>query len=154
MGHITFYYTIIYQTLNQNAEAESEKLRIKSICSIQVLLFKYSWLTDRREVWASLLKQKFCQFAGLEHSGVLTQCQGGKTSAMILKKQLFLPINLGKVIRSFPNYSESITRQRERLFTSGKHSRQQSIFPGVDVPASSPQGQKPKSYISDSTGLS
>ena len=26
------------------------------------------------------------------------------------------------------------------------------IFPGVVVPASSPQGQKPKNYISDSTG--
>ena len=48
----------------------------------------------------------------------------------------------------------SIILQRERLFTSGKHSGQLSIFPGVDVPASSPQGEKAKSYISDSTGLS
>ena len=37
---------------------------------------------------------------------------------------------------------------------SGKHSGQLSIFPGVDVPASSPQGEKAQSYISDSTGLS
>jgi len=41
---------------------------------------------------------------------------------MILEKQLLLPINLGRVIRPFPNYLESIIRQRERLFTSGKHS--------------------------------
>ena len=54
-----------------------------------------------------------------EHSGVLTQCQGGKTSVMILEKQLLLPINLGRVIRPFTNHLESIILQRERLFTSG-----------------------------------
>jgi len=73
---------------------------------------------------------------------------------MISEKQLLLPINLGRVIRPFPNYLESIILQGERLFTSGKHSGQLSILPGVDVPASSPQGEKAKSYISDSTGLS
>jgi len=90
----------------------------------------------------------------VEFSCVLTQCQGGKTSAVILAKQLLLPINLGRVIRPLPNYLESIILQKERLFISGKHSRQLSMFPEVDVPASSPQGQNPKSYISDSTGLS
>jgi len=45
-------------------------------------------------------------------------------------------------------------QQTTRLFTSGKHLGQLSIFPEVDVPASSPQGEKAKSYISDSTGLS
>jgi len=30
------------------------------------------------------------------------------------------------------------SRERERLFTSGKHRRQLPIYPGVDVPASSP----------------
>jgi len=60
-------------------------------------------------------------------------CQGGKTSAVILQKQLLLPINLGKV------WSPSF--YRERLFTSGKKSRLFSIFPGVDVPASWSQGQ-------------
>ena len=35
-----------------------------------------------------------------------------------------------------------------------KKTEQLSILPGVDVPASSPQGEKAKSYISDSTGLS
>jgi len=43
---------------------------------------------------------------------VLTRCQGGKTSATILEKQLLLPINLGRVIRPFPDYLESIILQR------------------------------------------
>jgi len=47
-----------------------------------------------------------------------------------LQKQL-LPINLGRVMRPFPNNSDSIFLQRERIFTSGKHLRQLSIFPGV-----------------------
>jgi len=32
---------------------------------------------------------------------------------------------------------KNISKQLERLFRSGKQSRQLSIFPGVDVPASS-----------------
>ena len=52
---------------------------------------------------------------------VLTRCQGGKRAAMTLEQQLLLPINLGRVIRPFPNYLECIILQRERLFTSGKH---------------------------------
>ena len=107
--------------------------------------------------------------AGLKHSGVLTQCQRGKTSAMTLEKQLLLPINLGRVIRPFPDYLESIILQRERLFTSGKH-RQLSVLPCLDVPASSLRGQtamlrvaalvakaatkKNKSCNSDSPGIS
>ena len=63
-------------------------------------------------------------------------------------------INLGRVIRALSNYLESTILQRKILFKSGKLSRQLTIFPGVDVPASSPQGEKAKSYISDSTGLS
>jgi len=58
---------------------------------------------------------KKCKFAGLEHSGIFTQCQGGKTSAAILQKQLLFPINLGRVIRQFPNYLDSIILQRERF---------------------------------------
>ena len=73
---------------------------------------------------------------------------------MISEKRLLLPINLGRVIRSFPNYLESIILQRERLFTSGKHSGQLSIFPGVDVPASSPQGEKLKTLQIASNMLS
>ena len=72
---------------------------------------------------------------------VLTQRQGGKTSAMILEKQLLLPINLGRVIRPFPNYLESIIPLRERLFESRKHWRRLTIFREVDVKESSPQGQ-------------
>ena len=56
---------------------------------------------------------------------VLTQCQGGKTPAMILEK---LPINLGRVLRPFPNYLEFNILQRERLFTCGKHSGQLSYL--------------------------
>jgi len=67
---------------------------------------------------------------------VLTPNKGGKTSAMILEKQLLLPINLGSVIRAFPNYLELFVPNRLEIFP---------IFPGVDVPASSPQGQNPKS---------
>ncbi|MEQ2275883.1 hypothetical protein XENORESO_010326 [Xenotaenia resolanae] len=81
---------------------------------------------------------------------------------MTLQKQLLLPFNLGGVRRSSPNHLKSIILQRGRLFLRGKHLRQLPIFPGVDVPADSAQGQsvnqrnyqKPKSSISDSTGLS
>jgi len=43
---------------------------------------------------------------------------------MILEKQLLLPINLGRIIRPFPNYLESIILYLEKLFTSKKRSRQ------------------------------
>lgn len=50
------------------------------------------------------------------HSGVrwLNAKQG--KSAMILEKQLLLPINLGKVISPFPNHLKSIIPQYGRLF--------------------------------------
>jgi len=68
--------------------------------------------------------------------------QGGKTSVInIIEKQLLLPRNLLRVIEPFPIHMEPIILQRERLFTSGKHSRQLTISPGVDVPASSFRGQ-------------
>ena len=79
---------------------------------------------------------------------------------MILGKLLLLPINLGRVVRPVQNNLESIMLQRERLFTSGKYSRQLPIYP-VDVPASSDRAmllkttkkyknKKNKSYISTS----
>jgi len=91
-------------------------------------------------------------------SRVWTQCQEGKISALILDKELLLPIDLGRVIRSYPNHLESIVLQWKELFTRGKkkHSRQMTIFPGVEFQASSPKGQTvqcSKSTISDSTGL-
>lgn len=49
--------------------------------------------------------------------------------AMTLKEQLLPLIKLGRAMRPFPSYLKSIILQRERLFTSGKHSRQVSIFP-------------------------
>jgi len=55
-----------------------------------------------------------------------------------LREAIVIAVNLGRVTRPFPNNSKSI--QRGTLFTSGKHSRQFPIFPGVDVPANSPQG--------------
>ena len=47
----------------------------------------------------------FLQFSGLEHSGVLTQCQNGKTQAMVEEKKLLLHINLEKV-KNFPFYQQ------------------------------------------------
>ena len=55
----------------------------------------------------------------------------------ILEKYLLLPINLGRVRRSFVNNVESTILQWERLFISGKHLRESSVF----SPASSPQGK-------------
>ena len=56
-------------------------------------------------------------------------------------RELLLPINLKRAIRLFPNYLESIILQWEQLFPSEKHSRQLPIFPGVNILASSLQGQ-------------
>ena len=73
---------------------------------------------------------------------VLTQCQEGKTSTMILEEHWWLPIHLGRVIGPFPNNLESIIPQWERSSTNGKHCHWQlPIFQGVDVPASLHQGQ-------------
>lgn len=66
---------------------------------------------------------------------------------MILKKQLSLPNNLGKVIRSFPDSLKSINLLWERLFRSGKYS-QPPIFTGVDVPGNSPQCQAVQKTLS------
>lgn len=71
--------------------------------SSQALLIKFTWLSDHHQVWAPLYKLKFWQFAAPEHSGVLTQCQRGKTSTMIFNKTMLLPINLASVKRPFPN---------------------------------------------------
>lgn len=46
---------------------------------------------------------------------VLKQCQGGMTSSVILKNQLWLPIKLERLKRLFPNNLKSIIRQWERL---------------------------------------
>lgn len=47
---------------------------------------------------------------------VLTWCKGGQTSAMMLKKQLLLPINLGRALRPFPKNFTSIIPQWTRSF--------------------------------------
>lgn len=73
--------------------------------------------------------------------GVFTECQGGMTSAVVSDKQLLLPISLVKVIRLFPKHFKLITLQWKILFTGGKHPRQSPVFPGVDMPVNSPQGQ-------------
>lgn len=41
----------------------------------------------------------------------------------------------------FPNNLKSIILQWGRLFTSGRHSKQTAVLPGVDIPANSPQNQ-------------
>ena len=79
---------------------------------------------------------------------------------MILEKQLLLPINLGRVLKLFPNYLESIILQRERLITKGKTlksvvSLPKSGFSSKLRPYNAQRNcKKPKGYISDSTGLS
>lgn len=76
------------------------------------------------------------------------------------EQQLLLLVNMGRVIRSFPNSMKSIILQWESLFRSGEHSRHMSALPEVDIPANSPQSQTKqsseklkdaKTYISDST---
>ena len=85
---------------------------------------------------------KFLQFAAFRC--VLTHLhQGRKTSAMILEKQLLLPINLGRVIRSFLHYLESIVLE---IFTSGK-----TFKTAVNLPRTFTSNPRAKS---DSTGLS
>lgn len=73
--------------------------------------------------------------------GDFTECQGGMTSALFSDKQLLLPISVVKVIRLFPKRFKLITLQWKILFTGGKHPRQSPVFPGVDTPVNSPQGE-------------
>ena len=51
---------------------------------------------------------------------VLPVCQGRIASAMILEKQLLLPISQRRVMRPFLNYLKVIILQWERLFLCGK----------------------------------
>ncbi|MEQ2185800.1 hypothetical protein GOODEAATRI_021919 [Goodea atripinnis] len=67
-----------------------------------------------------------------------------KKKAVTLERQLLLFINLGRAIRSSPNYLKSIALQTGKLFLRGKHVRQLPIFSGVDIPAGSAQGQSVK----------
>ena len=76
-------------------------------------------------------------------------------------RRLLLPKNLDTAKLWFPNDLNAVILKSEKLLTSGKHSRQSPIFPGVDVPENSPQGQimqhskkthkkNPKSHTLDS----
>ena len=70
-----------------------------------------------------------------------TLTQRRKDISNDLKEAIVAAINVEFLRMWLPNYVESVILQRERLFTSGKYSRQLSIFQGMNVPASSPQGQ-------------
>lgn len=61
--------------------------------------------------------------AGLEHSG-------GKTSALLSKKQLFLSTKLGKVIMSFSNNLKFIILKKKQLETF----KPNATLTRVDVP--------------------
>ena len=86
-------------------------------CKLRIKRMKYTWSSASGRPSVKVLS--VCCSGAL--GCVLTQCQGGKTPAVILEKQLLLPINLGKVKRPFADYLQSIVKQRERLFTSGKN---------------------------------
>lgn len=77
-------------------------------------------------------------------AGVLV-CRSGTfkcalTSTLTSEQHLLLPINLGRVLRTFLNNLKSIILLHERLFTSGKHSGQLPVFLGVNALANSQQG--------------
>jgi len=81
---------------------------IKRVSSSQVLLIKCCRLTDHQQVMTMIMTNSIkAEVLAVCWSGafrcVITQCRGGKMSAMILEKQLFLPINLGRVTSPFPN---------------------------------------------------
>ena len=68
------------------------------------------------------------QVTGLEHPGVLTQCQEGKTSAVVLEK------HLETVLKQNPDKLEAHVLQKKDLSRF-------SIFPEVGVPADLHQDQ-------------
>ena len=78
---------------------------------------------------------------------------------MTLEKQLLLPINLGRVIRPYPNYLESIILERERDYSpveniedscqSTQEWTSQQVHPKVRVCNAQKNCKKPKSYISE-----
>ena len=51
---------------------------------------------------------------------------------MVLEKQMLFRVNVGRLIKPFPNSSLGVL-QRERLLTCGKLSRPLPVFPEVDV---------------------
>ncbi|MED6291697.1 hypothetical protein CHARACLAT_026221 [Characodon lateralis] len=63
---------------------------------------------------------------------------------MTLENQLMLSINLVRVIGLSPNHLKTIILERERLFPGRKHLRLLPVFPVLDVPADSAQGQSMK----------
>lgn len=75
----------------------------------------HKWSVKTKIVWASLLKQfltvlKVCSSAALMF--ILTQCQRGKESTTMFKKQLLL-INQERVLSQFPNSGKSVILQWE-----------------------------------------
>ncbi len=161
--HEIEHHAIIYLTKSrpkwkshgwQTKDSLSVNIGIKRLNNGQTLLFKYLWLTDHQQVWAPVLAVCW--------SGAF-RCvtQKRKDVSNDLREAMVAAINLGRVIWPFANNSKSIIPQWGKLFTSGRHSR--PIFPGVDVPENSPMlrpynsltnCRQPKSYTSDSTGLS
>lgn len=65
--------------------------RIKRVCSSQVL---------------QSVKAKFWQFVDVEHSGVLIQCQEGKTSAKITEEKVVADHQSGKGYKAISRQSE------------------------------------------------
>lgn len=71
-----------------------------------------------------------------------------------LREDLLLSINLRWLIWPFPNNLNSVSSHK-RLITCEKPSRQVPNFPGTSPQANTVQcSEKPKSYISESAGLS
>ena len=86
--HYILHWVIIYRRKTKILKrcvksTLTASIGTKKISCSQLLLIKYTW---------------FCRYRPLRC--VLTQFQGGKTSAIILKKQLLLPINPGRVYKA------------------------------------------------------
>jgi len=83
--------TLLHRVIKSSLTAS---IRGQKVSSSQLLIIQMHLIKNSRDCVGLLVWSiQVC---------VLAQCQGGKTSEMILEKQLLLPINLGRVRRPFP----------------------------------------------------
>ncbi|MEQ2162849.1 hypothetical protein GOODEAATRI_024147 [Goodea atripinnis] len=116
--------------------------------SSHVLLIRYTCTSIKAGVLV------FCSSG--TYRRVLTQCQGGKTSAVTIEKQLLLLIKPANFTGPVPNSEVHYATFKRNIYKWRKSTvRELPVLPEMDTLGNSPQGlPQKKSSLSDSTGIS
>lgn len=133
------YYTVSFQRTKTKPTGKSSvwaPTKIKRVTYSWAPLFTFTYHQNLRGVIGPVKAEVLIVSWFPALSYVLINTQEASTA-----EQLLLLISLGRLERTFPNNLASVALQRERIFTCGKQSRRAPVSPGVDIPASLPEGQ-------------